>query len=111
MSKYTRPQFLLNCDCESVDLQAHVLTVTNDNLGRENYSPILLSELDCTINTEEDIAKMVSRLDDKLPILLVNDRPATDNPIVRDFGDETIKAYIQCFDKYGIDCSLVTAMQ
>lgn len=110
MQKYIYQKFLLHCNYESIDLQANTLTISNNLVGQVNYTIILLSELDCTIDTEEDFVNILSQLDCKKSVLLVNDRLEIDNPIVSDFGEATIKAYIHFFNKYGIDCSLVTTM-
>ena len=50
MQKYVYQKFLLDRDYESVDLQKHVLTVSNETQNQQDFNFISLSTLDCTVD-------------------------------------------------------------
>ncbi len=104
MTKYTYQKFLLNRDYESIDLQSHVLTVTNDKIFLQGYNSISLSTLDCTVDLEEDLGIIAGTFDHAKPVMLINDRSFIDNPILVDYGEATLKAYIHWFNEQGLEC-------
>lgn len=98
MKKYLFQRFLPTCDTDDINLD-------NFTYGDENTAQrLLVSELDEKIDTEETLVNFLNPfLNDEI-IVLVNDRPNYNNPILREYADKTLKSYIYWIQHYGYEC-------
>lgn len=116
MSHYIYQQFLLNCAYETVDQKEaewgkdtlpQYLGVAYNLLdildGRYDRS-IPISQIDAHFDTHDDFQKLLAKIQNLTSIVLVDDRPTIKNPILKDYSDATLKAYIYRIREAGIQC-------
>ncbi len=103
MYKPCHQEFLLNCEYSSIVLEEFYL---NSSHQLENALQIFISELDMKIGNEENWDHFLEQLPDQADVILINDRPPSNNPIYREFNNNTIKAYIYRLSHAGICCRL-----
>ena len=117
---YCRQKYLLGCPFNRVDVAA--INLTDDELKDiQNYTvpfnlfdcfvkylrKIYVSVLDENSDTYTDFTRYVNEVADVDELLLVNDRRKTDNPIIEEYSDATLQAYLYLLDKNGINSVLV----
>ena len=63
-----------------------------------------------TTVSHTDFTRYVNEVADVDELVLVNDRRKTDNPIIEEYSDATLQAYLYLLDKNGINflCSFVS---
>ncbi len=117
---YCRQKYLLECPFKSVDVAA--INLTDDELNNiQNYTvpfnlfdyyvkyrrKISVSILDENADSYADFSRYVNEVADVDELLLVNDRPKTENPIIEEYSDATLQAYLYLLQKSGVNAVVV----
>ena len=104
---YCRQKYLLECQFNRVDVDT--INLTEDELNNiQNYTvpfnlfdyyvkyrrKISISILDEKADTYADFSRYENEVADVDELLLVNDRPKTDNPIIGIYSEATLQAYL-----------------
>ena len=118
---YCRQKYLLECPFNRVDVAA--INLTEDELNNiQNHTvpfnlfdyyvkyrrKISVSILDEKADTYADFSRYVNETADVDELLLVNDRPKTDNPIIEEYSNATLQAYLYLLQKNGVNVVLVS---
>lgn len=98
MGKYLFQGFLPNCDTGNIRLDCMVYD------GAAGAHRISVSDLDGRIDTEDDFRLFLSRFSTDDIIVLIYDRPAYGNAILRDYADKTLKSYLYWVRHFGYKC-------
>lgn len=116
MKKYIYQDFLLKCPYTEITMGEALWHGTGnlqnyeepynlfDWLNHGKIRSISLSELDYTVDTEEDFNKEVEKLQGLDMLIIKNDRPDISNVYVKSYSDATLKAYIYRLRKAGLQC-------
>ena len=115
-NQHTIQEFLLECPYNSVSIENY--TVTHLEGIQDHHAEydlidcsrgivlrtIMLSELDRLIDTEEDFAIFINNHQWINELVIVDDRPHFDNPILSRYSINTLKAYLYRINHAGISC-------
>jgi len=98
MRKYLFQRFLPNCNTDNIQLDSTLFD------GMCDAQRVSVSELDETIDTEENLVSFLKSFSPGGIIVLTYDRPEYNNPILRDYAIKTLKSYIYWIRHYGYEC-------
>lgn len=116
MKKYIYQDFLLKCPYTEIIIEEALWHGTDhlqnykepynlfDWINHSKIRSISLSELDYTVDTEEDFTKEVEKLRGLDTLIIRNDRPNISNVYIKSYSDATLKAYIYRFRNAGLQC-------
>ena len=107
MSKYIYQKFLLQCDYEKLDIES----IPSYRLDLKNVMPfdmefcifdldvpvvrkIDISEMDSSIDTEEDWMKFVARVSELDELIICDRKEHYKNPIICEYRMATLQAYL-----------------
>ena len=100
MRKYLLQRFLPSCNTDDIALDDCTY------IGETDAKRILVSELDGRIDTEENLVEFLKPFSAVDIIVLTDDRPVYNNPILREYAEKTLKSYIYWIRHYGYECYL-----
>lgn len=119
MSKeyYCRQKFLFDSTISVMDLEKYytckptflqdykeqINLFDDDNVSRS----IDISELDCNIDNLSDFESLIKQTAHVNTIYILDSRTKTDNSIISNFQQKSLKAYINFFEKYGKNCKVI----
>ena len=115
-SQYTYQEFLLECPYHRIQITDYVATY-QEELSHYNIEynlfdfsagsvrrQIQLSELDRIVDTEDDFLRFIQSIRWIDELVIVDDRPHFDNPILSAYSINTLKAYLYRINHAGIVC-------
>lgn len=107
MNKYIYQKFLLNCDYEDIQLSELPIYEGDENelldyqydyclfdVGKTVTRKVNISDLDEKVDTEEDWVALLNSLQGIEVIVLCDHEVNYKNPIINNYREATIKAYI-----------------
>lgn len=107
MSKYIYQKFLLNCDYESIKISdipifdgkiEEILDFRHEyclfDIGKKIIRKIDVADIDEQIDLEEDWEKLLKALSKIDVIVLYNYQVNSENPIIKNYREATVKAYL-----------------
>lgn len=117
-NQHTFQEFLLECPYDSLQIEDYVadrLKGLQDHHVAYNLfdcsngtvrRTIALSELDQLIDTEDDFILFVENHQWIDELIIVDDRPQFENPILLNYSINTLKAYLYRIQHAGISCGV-----
>lgn len=115
-NQYTFQEFLLECPYNEIRIENYTVAHSEelqdhhveynllDYLDGMARRAISLSALDRIIDTEYDFRLFVFNHQWVDQLVIVNDRPYFENPILSIYSSNTLKAYLYRINKAGIPC-------
>ena len=102
MKHYSYQKFIHDLDTDSVNINDHM---SKNPFCYDEQHPIdlYLSVLDLKIDTLDEFNKLIDNLDSS-KIVLIDNRPHTENAIIKDFEEYTLKGYIKYLSYQGLEC-------
>ena len=104
MYKPFHQEFLLDCDYQKIQLEDY--SVQFIDLDEQTFE-IPISELDLKISSEANWNEFIVQIPRNMLVVIINDRPHSDNPIYKEFSDNTQKAYLYRLRNVGIACKII----
>ena len=98
MRKYLYQRFLPDCDTDGIILEELYVSPQN------NYASISIMVLDETVDSQEDLIKILEKDCGGECIVLKDDRPVYANPIISAYAVKTLKAYLFWITHSGYKC-------
>lgn len=117
-NQYTFQEFLLDCPYDSIlienyavvrleELQDHQVAYNLfDCFNGIVRRTIALSELDQFIDTEDDFILFIENHRWINELIIIDDRPQFENPILSNYSINTLKAYLYRIQHAGISCGV-----
>lgn len=114
---YCRQKFLFNFSNDTINLKRYYSCkpeflqdyreqknlFDDDNVLRS----IDISELDCSIDTLNDLVLLINQMKHIDTLYILDTRTKTKNPIISNFQEKSLKSYIYFFEKYGKSCKVI----
>lgn len=115
-NQYTFQEFLLECPYDELQIENYTVTHSEelqdhhveynlfDYLDGMVWRTIALSTLDRIIDTEHDFRLFVNHYQWVDQLVIIDDRPHFENPILSSYSNNTLKAFLFRINKAGISC-------
>ncbi len=114
MKQYQHQKFLLQCPYETINLKRCRKRCTMEVRSIERERDLFdyplckrfvsLKYLDYNVDTEQDLIKILRKVDCLNELYIVDDRPALRSPFVKGHSEATKKAFLWQIKKHGIKC-------
>lgn len=114
MKQYQHQKFLLQCPYETINLKRCrkrcAMEVRSIERERDLFDYplckrfISLKYLDYNVDTEQDLAKILRKVDCLDVLFIIDDRPVLRSPFAKRHSEATKKAFLWQIQKHGVKC-------